>query len=100
MERAAERTHTVPVTRLSLHSAAEAKTPPIVTDASEAAPEAEQREPGTASAMPGGGSILVRQHHGEDTRGHGLVCWIGRAVFQLAIVADPMEREAPNRVLS
>jgi hypothetical protein len=35
----------------------------------------------------GGGSILLGQHHGEDTRRHGLVGRIGRAVFERAIVA-------------
>ena len=46
----------------------------------------------TAGAAQDGGSVLFREHDGGDTLGYGLVRWVGRAVFHIAIVVDPMKR--------
>lgn len=46
------------------------------------------------------GLIFLRQHDRDDALRDGRIGWVRRMHGHAAVIVDPMEREAPNRVLS
>ena len=52
------------------------------------------------SVAHGGRSVFVSQHNRDHALGDRSVCCIWGMVLEALVVVDPMEREAPNCVLS